>query len=154
MEGWAWRYAPHAALATILGLGALYAVHILREQGRAELRPEIERLEKALAASEADRARAENASDAYRSEVDALRARPVPRVPVRLCVTGDAVPRPKPAPENVIGTPTTAWGDRAPSGDNLAAGPDIGPDLYALAQACDVEQAKLRALQGWIDAVR
>lgn len=154
MEGWAWRYAPRAALAAILGLGALYAVHILREQGRAELRPEIERLGQALAASEVNRARAEAASSAYRSEVDALRARPVPRTPVRLCREAPALPSSGTTAAGTDGGAAPTRRDDATPRDDLAAGPDIGPDLYALAQACDVEQAKLRALQGWVDAVR
>jgi hypothetical protein len=149
---WLWRYAPHAILAAGLGLLCIYAVYTFREQGRAELRPQIERLEAALAAERADRARAERAADSYQSEMERLRERTlnrtVNRTPVRLCVTpdpkGGAAPEgtddPAPAPRSDDGSPRS----------NPQAGPDIGADLYALVAACDAENAKLRALQGWI----
>ena len=154
MPWWVWRYAPHAILAVLLGLAAVYVVHTLREQGRAELRPEIERLGQALAASEVNRARAEAASSAYRSEVDALRARPIPRTPVRLCRETPALPSSGTTAAGTDGGAAPTRRDDAAPRDDLAAGPDIGPDLYALAQSCDAEVAKLRALQGWINAVR
>ena len=150
--GWLWRYAPHAILAAGLGLLCIYAVHTFREQGRAELRPEIERLEAALAAEKADRARAERASDAYQSEMESLRQRAASsaanRPPVRLCVAPD--PQGRAAPEGTDdSTPAPRSDDGAPRNDPQA-GPDIGADLYALVAACDAENAKLRALQGWI----
>jgi hypothetical protein len=72
---WLWRYAPHAILSAGLGILCIYAVYTFREQGRAELRPQIERLEAALAAERADRARAERAADSYQSEMQRLRER-------------------------------------------------------------------------------
>jgi hypothetical protein len=149
---WLWRYAPHAILAAGLGLLCIYAVYTFREQGRAELRPQIERLETALAAERADRARAERASDSYQLEIERLNKRTlnrtVNRTPVRLCVTpvaqggaaAEGTNDPAPAPRS----------DDGSAGSNPQAGPDIGADLYALVAACDAENAKLRALQGWI----
>jgi len=149
---WLWRYAPHAVIAAGLGLACIYGVYTLREQGRAELRPQIERLEAELAAERADRARAERAADSYQSEMDRLRQRAanrtVDRTPVRLCVS--PAPPAGDAPQGTDGTPTTARSDDRPAGSDPKAGPDIGADLYALAAACDAENAKLRALQGWV----
>ena len=145
---WVLRFAPHAIVAALLGLVVAFGIHRAKEQVRAELEPKIESLEAQLEAERADRARAEAAANAYRSEIDALRSRPVPRTPVRLCVetpapvggTTERVDGPAPAP---------AGGNELSRGD-IAQGPDIGPDLYALAQMCDAEFAKLRALQKWV----
>lgn len=150
---WLWRYAPHALIAAVLGLTCIYAVYTLREQGRAELRPQIERLEAELAAERADRARAERAADSYQSEMERLRERTARatanRSPVRLCVTPTA-PSAGNSAQGTDGAPTAAGSNDRPAGSDPKAGPDIGADLYALAAACDAENAKLRALQGWI----
>lgn len=150
---WLWRYAPHALIAAVLGLTCIYAVYTLREQGRAELRPQIERLEAELAAEKADRARAERASASYQSEMERLRERTARaaanRGPVRLCV----IPTAPPAGDAALrtnGSTTTTGSDERTAGSDPKAGPDIGADLYALAAACDAENAKLRALQGWV----
>jgi hypothetical protein len=149
---WLWRFAPHALIAAVLGLSCIYAVYTLREQGRAELRPQIERLEAALAAERADRARAERASDSYQLEIERLRERTlnrtVNRTPVRLCVTPD--PQGGEAPEGTDDPAPAPRSDDGSARSNPQAGPDIGADLYALVAACDAENAKLRALQGWI----
>jgi uncharacterized small protein (DUF1192 family) len=149
---WLWRYAPHAILAAGLGLLSVYVVHTLREQGRAELRPQIERLEAALVAERADRARAERAADSYQSEMERLRERTlnrtVNRTPVRLCVT--PTPQSGAAAEGTDDPAPAPRSDDGSARSNPQAGPDIGADLYALVAACDAENAKLRALQGWI----
>ena len=150
---WLWRFAPHAIVAAVLGLTCIYVVYTLREQGRAELRPQIERLEAELAAERADRARAERAADSYQSEMERLRERAVNRTvnrtPVRLCVSPPAPPVGDPA-QGTDDSPTTTGSDERKVGGDPKAGPDIGADLYALAAACDAENAKLRALQGWV----
>lgn len=150
---WLWRFAPHAIVAAVLGLTCIYVVYTLREQGRAELRPQIERLEAELAAERADRARAERAADSYQSEMERLRERAanrtVNRTPVRLCVT-PAAPSAGDAALRTNGSTATTGSDERKVGGNPKAGPDIGADLYALAAACDAENAKLRALQGWV----
>lgn len=150
---WLWRFAPHALIAAVLGLTCIYAVYTLREQGRAELRPQIERLEAELAAERADRARAERASASYQSEMERLRERTlnrtVNRTPVRLCVSPSAPPAGD-AALRTNGSTTTTGSDERKVGGDPKAGPDIGADLYALAAACDAENAKLRALQGWV----
>ena len=98
---WVWRYAPHAIGAALLGLIVAFGIHRAKEQVRAELEPKIENLEAQLEAERADRARAEAAANAYRSEIDALRSRPVPRTPVRLCVEAPA-PMPAKTPSGVV----------------------------------------------------
>jgi hypothetical protein len=147
------RVGPYFILSVlIIGSGWL-AGNWIKEKGRAELRPQIERLEATLAAERADRARAERAAAAYQSEMEDLRNRAVNRAvnrtPVRLCVAPKAVPSQQPA-QGVDGATTTAGVDVGPARGDLEAGPDIGEALYALAAACDAENAKLRALQGWI----
>jgi hypothetical protein len=149
---WLWRYAPHAILSAGLGLLCIYAVYTFREQGRAELRPQIERLETALAAERTNRARAERAANSYQSEMERLRERTlnrtVNRTPVRLCVTPD--PKGGSAPEGTNDPAPAPRSDDGSARSNPQAGPDIGAELYALVAACDAENAKLRALQGWI----
>jgi hypothetical protein len=149
-----WRVAPYALGVVIVVVAAMGALHNAKEEGRAELKPEIERLEATLAAERLDRARAEAAANSYRSEMDALRSRPVPRTPVRLCVSADPVPTTQPAAGNTVGTTTSSWGYNGTAASDFTAGPDIGPDLYDLAGRCDAEIAKLRALQGWVNDVR
>jgi hypothetical protein len=150
---WLWRYAPHAILAAGLGLLCIYAVYTFREQGRAELRPQIERLEAALAAERADRARAERASGSYQLEIERLRERAARtaanRSPVRLCLS-TPVTQGGAAAEGTDDPAPAARSDDGSARSNPQAGPDIGADLYALVAACDAENAKLRALQGWI----
>ena len=150
---WLWRYAPHAVVAAGLGLLCIYAVYTFREQGRAELRPQIERLEAALAAERADRARAERASGSYQLEIERLRERAARTVanrsPVRLCLNTPA-PQGGAAAEGTNAPAPAPRSDDGSARSNTQAGPDIGADLYALVAACDAENAKLRALQGWI----
>ena len=86
--------------------------------------------------------------------MDAIRNRPSVSRPVRLCVNPAPVPSPRDSAPGTNGSSTTTGSNTGPSGSNTQAGPDIGPDLYALAQSCDAEIAKLRALQGWVNDVR
>ena len=151
---WVWRVAPYVIGSLIVVVAIASILHSVKEAGRAELKPEIERLERALAAAKADRARAQAASDSYRSEMDAIRSRPVPRTPVRLCRDPDPVPATVATAGRTDGRTTTSWGFNGTTGSDFEAGPDIGPDLYDLAAKCDAEIAKLRALQGWINDVR
>lgn len=155
MPLWVWRVAPYATGVAIVVIAAMGALHNAKEKGRAELKPEIERLEAALAAAESDRARAKKAADSYRSEMDALRSRPVPRTPVRLCVKKPLnVPTTTPTASGAAGVTATTWGYNGTTESDFEAGPDISADLYDLAGRCDAEIAKLRALQGWVNDVR
>lgn len=151
---WVWRVAPYAIGVVVVVVAAMGALHNAKEEGRAELKPEIERLEATLAAERLDRARAEAAANSYRSEMDALRSRPIPRTPVRLCVSTDPVPTTQPTTSSTVGTTAPTWGYNGTAASDFTAGPDIGPDLYDLAGRCDAEIAKLRALQGWVNDVR
>lgn len=155
IPAWALRFAPYLVGLIVIVVACMGALENAKESGRAELKPQVERLEATLAAERVDRARAEKAADAYRSEMDALRSRPVPRTPVRLCVEKriDVPTQFTPADR---ATRTTAPAGRydETAGSNLEAGPDISADLYDLAGRCDAEIAKLRALQGWVNDVR
>ena len=151
---WLWRVAPYAIGVVVIVVASWGALNNAREEGRNELRPEIERLEAELAAERSARARAQAASNAYRSEMDGLRNRPPVSRPVRLCVNHAPVPSPRESAPGTDGSSTTTGSDAGPAGPNTQTGPDIGPDLYALAQSCDAEIAKLRALPGWVRDVR
>jgi hypothetical protein len=146
------RIAPYAIISAFVIISGFAAGQWIKEQGRKELRPQIERLEAALAAERADRARAERASGSYQLEIERLRERAARtaanRSPVRLCVT--PAPQGGAAPEGTDDTAPAPRSDDGSAGSNPQAGPDIGADLYALVAACDAENAKLRALQGWI----
>ena len=147
------RIAPYAIISALVIISGFAAGQWIKEQGRKELRPQIERLEAALAEERADRARAERASGSYQLEIERLRKRTLDRAVnrpvVRLCnnVTatsdGDAALR-------TTSSSATTGSDERTTGTNPTPGPDIGADLYALAAACDAENAKLRALQGWV----
>lgn len=136
------------ALAAGLGMLAIYAVHTFREQGREEIRPQVERLEAELRTERANRIRAEVASTAYASELAALASRPARSTPVRLCREPAAVPAGSPA-QGVDGAAPAAGSSAGSAGANFEQGPDIGPDLRELAAQCDAQNAKLRALQKW-----
>lgn len=150
------RLGPYVILSTlVIGAGYL-AGEWIKEKGRAEIRPQVERLEAALAAEKADRSRAERASASYQSEMELLRNRAVNstlnRTPVRLCVTAPVPPSGGSAQGANDSSPESRGHDRAARA-NPTPGPDIGADLYALAFACDAEIAKLRALQGWANGL-
>jgi len=147
------RYLPHLILVILAVAGMAYAVHHIREGVRRELEPQIDRLETELRAERADRARAEAASDAYQSELAGLRTRPTPAAPVRLCRT-PSVSGTGQAAQGTDGAAAASGSGPEGSGEGAGEGPgpDIGPDLYALADACDVVAARLRALQGWVAA--
>ena len=146
------RIAPYAIISAFVIISGFAAGQWIKEQGRKELRPQIERLEAALAEERADRARAERASGSYQLEIERLRERAARtaanRSPVRLCVTPD--PQGGAAAEGTNDPAPATRSDDGSAGSNPQAGPDIGADLYALAAACDAENAKLRALQGWV----
>lgn len=151
---WLWRVAPYAIGVVVIVVASWGALNNAKEEGRNELRPEIQRLEAELAAERTSRKRAEAASGSYRREMDALRNRPPVRTSVRLCINPPAVPSPRDSAPGTDGSSSTTGIDNGPPHANTQAGPDIGPDLYALAQSCDAEIAKLRALQGWVNDVR
>ena len=136
------------ALAAGLGMLAIYAVHTFREQGREEIRPQVERLEAELRTERANRIRAEVASTAYASELAALASRPARSTPVRLCREPAAVPA-NSAAQGTDGAAPTTGSSAGSAGANLEPGPDIGPELRELAAQCDAQNAKLRALQKW-----
>lgn len=154
MPWWLWRVAPYAIGVVVIVVASWGALNNAKEEGRNELRPEIERLEAELAAERSARERAQVASNAYRSEMDALRNRPPVRTPVRLCVNPAPVSDTRDTTPGTTGSSATTGFDDGSAGANTQAGPDIGPDLRALAFSCDAELAKLRALQGWVNDVR
>ncbi len=148
IPAWLLRYVPHAVILTAFLVSCVYVVHMLREQGRDEMRPVIAKLESELADERAARIRNEEALDAYQRELSIIRSRPRPSTPVRLCVP--AVPQAEQPPFATHDSTSISGSGTELSGENLTAGPDIGPPLRDLAYQCDAENAKLRALQNWV----
>jgi hypothetical protein len=142
------HFAPHLAISAIVIVAGGLAGLWVKEQGRKEMRPVIERLQTELNAEREHRKRNEAAINDYQSELSALRKRPLNRSPVRLCID-TAVPLDA-ATGHTAGAAASAGSDDRPTGGDLKAGPDIGAELYALTAACDAEIAKLRALQNWV----
>lgn len=149
IQAWLLRQLPWVILsAVILGSG-FAAGWWLKEQGRKEMRPVIERLESDLASERAARQRNEDALNAYQQELDLLRSRPRPTSPVRLCVTPSVREASAPAGGSDGAAPASG-SDTGSAGTDLVAGADIGVPLRNLAYRCDAENAKLRALQDWV----
>lgn len=152
ITAWLLKQAPYLILSAGIVLFGAWIGHLLIEKGRNELRQEVARLELELATERTNRARAEAASSAYSQELADLNRRPVRNTPVRLCVSPPAVPASQSSSGTTDTSPTTG-SDAGSAGGDLAAGPDIGPALRSLAMACDLENAKLRALQGWANGL-
>jgi hypothetical protein len=148
MPLWLARFLPHITLSLgVIVMGFVVGAW-LKEQGRKELRPVIERLQTELDTERENRKRNEAALNGYQSELAALRKRTVSRTPVRLCIDG-------PVQDDAAGSvddSTAAAGSGAGSArGNHRASADIGPALRELAYNCDAENAKLRALQKWLE---
>ena len=152
IQAWLLRQAPYLILSVGVILFGYWIGSTLIERGRNEIRPQLEKLELELATERTNRARAEAASSAYSQELADLNRRPVRTGPVRLCVNSPAVPASQ-SPSGVADSSSTTGSDAGSVGEDLAAGPDIGPALRSLAMACDMENAKLRALQGWANGL-
>lgn len=147
IQAWLIRQMPWVLISLAL-IGSGWAVGAwLMEKGRAEMRPQIQKLQAELDNERAARIRNEEAVNGYLKELEGLRSRPRPTSPVRLCVTPRQA---EPAARTIDDSPTTGGSRTSPDGENNLAGPDIGPPLRELAYQCDAENAKLRALQNWV----
>jgi hypothetical protein len=152
IQAWLLRQAPYLILSAGVLLFAYWIGSSLIERGRNEIRPQLEKAQEELATERANRARAEAASSAYSQELANLNRRIVRNTPVRLCVT-PSVSQDGAASQGADGSASQPGSDLGSAGSDLAAGPDIGPALRGLAMACDAENAKLRALQGWVNGL-
>ncbi len=158
------RYAPQ--LLAVVGI--LFIAHLVYDYGRAreqaKLRPElisaqaeINSLRARAQAEGIARERVEKTLEAYHAEILEVRTRPAPVGPVRLCRNpAPRVPAAPAAPGGADGAASRAGSGAEGAGGDFGEGPgpDIGPDLAALAASCDVVAARLRALQGWAAAPR
>jgi hypothetical protein len=151
IQAWLIRQAPYLIIVVGVILLGYWIGSTLIERGRNEIRPQLEKLELELATERTNRARAEAASSAYAQELADLNRRPVRTGPVRLCVT--PAMSTSESPSGTTDPSPTTGSDAGSAGSDLAAGPDIGPALRSLALACDMENAKLRALQGWANGL-
>jgi hypothetical protein len=152
IQAWLLKQAPYLILSVGLLLLGYWVGSALIERGRAELRPVIEQLQSDLASERASRIRNEEALDAYQKELSVIRSRPRPSTPVRLCVT-PSVREASAAASGADGAPAGSGSDAGSAGADYRAGPDIGAALRELAYQCDAENAKLRALQGWVNGL-
>lgn len=158
------RYAPQLLAA----VGILFGAHLVYDFGRAreqaKLRPElisaqaeINSLRVRAEAERIARERVEKTLESYHAEILEIRTRPVPAAPVRLCRNpAPRLPVTPAAPGGADGAASRPGSDAEGAGGDSGQGPgpDIGPDLAALAASCDVVAARLRALQGWAAAPR
>jgi hypothetical protein len=153
IQAWLLRQAPYLILSVGVILFGYWIGSTLIERGRNEIRPQLEKLELELATERTNRARAEAASSAYSQELADLNRRPVRTGPVRLCVSPSSAMSASESTGGVTNPASATGGDAGSAGSDLTAGPDIGPALRSLALACDMENAKLRALQGWANGL-
>lgn len=135
-------------LAALVALGLI--VNDWRE--KAAMVPVLEqRIDQANAQIELERKQrddAQAASKGYQDELATLRAAraAAPARAVRLC----NVPARTAAAEVSAPEPGSDGGTTAPGGDAPAAGPDIGPGLYAIADRCDDLSAQVRGLHDFV----
>lgn len=158
------RYAPLMLAVVGIAFGAHLVYHYGRAREQAKLRPElvsaqaeINSLRARVQAERIARERVEKTLESYHAEILEIRTRPMPAAPVRLCRNAAARLPATPAATGGADGAASRPGSRAEdAGGNSAEGPgpDIGPDLAALAVSCDVVAARLRALQGWAAAPR
>jgi hypothetical protein len=153
------RYAPQLLLAVGVAFGLHLAFDAGKSRARASLEPKLISLQAevnhARARAQAERMareRVEKTLESYHAEILAIRTRPAPAAPVRLCRNpAPRVPATAAAPGRADGAASRPGsGTEGAGGDSAEGpGPDIGADLAALAASCDVVAARLRALQSW-----
>ena len=158
------RYAPQLLLAVGVAFGLHLAFDAGKTRARASLEPKLISLQAevnyARARAQAEqmaRERVEKTLESYHAEILEIRTRPAPVGPVRLCRNpAPSLPATPAAPGGADGAaPRAGSGAEGAGGDSEEGpGPDIGPDLAALAASCDVVAARLRALQSWAAAPR
>lgn len=158
------RYAPQLLAVVGVAFGLHLAFDAGKTRARASLEPKLVSLQAevnyARARAQAERMareRVEKTLESYHAEILAIRTRPVPVGPVRLCRNpAPRLPATPAAPGGADGAASRAGsGAEGAGGDSgEGPGPDIGADLAALAASCDVVAARLRALQGWVAAPR
>ncbi len=116
----------------------------------------IEYQEQYRTAMRAEITRVARASKGYQDELTALRitALAQPARVVRLCrPAGPSRPADRPADAGSDGAAAAAGVVPETAGSGVEQGPDIGPDLYALADEADRIVAQCRALQEYVDGL-
>lgn len=149
ITGWLIRNSIPIALSAMVLAGLLFVAHSLKEQGRNEVRPMLDKaleerdnLASQLENERAERQRAEEATSAYSKELASLRRRPRGE-PVRVCFDETApMSTPSAAASDPNGTAALAGGLPGTARGDLEA-------LRELAYQCDEVSARLRALQKW-----
>ena len=154
------RLAGYGLAALAVGLLA-WRIHAWRRAYQA-----LPAAREALAASESARAtersqwaaestRIATVSKGYLDELEKLRTarQSVPARAVRLCSSPAQARSDTPAPAATAGvdvSPAASGELPAAAGSDHPAGPDIGPDLYALADEADSVVASCRSLQEYV----
>jgi hypothetical protein len=122
------------AAAVLVALGFLaWTVHGWHRDAQ-----QLEAVRRDMAALQAAQAASQKASEGLQNELEELRSSRKPAPPVRVCKPA------KPVPQAGAGRddPATGAGELPKE-----AGPDIGADLYGLADDADELAARLRACQ-------
>lgn len=148
------RLAIYAAAATLICF-LIWREHRATQRA-AELRVEVQQANANLAALQAawdhERKIAKDATDDYESRLQALSAAraDTPTRSVRLCSSPTGwVPAAAAAAGAGPGDPAGREDD---AGRDLEAGPDIGNDLYALADEWDKRAAQCNSLIRWVQS--
>jgi hypothetical protein len=146
-----WLYGA-AAVVLLAGLGYVKHLHgkaAERDAAVAQARAAERRYTDLQALHAVQIKKAEDASNAYQSDLQRLereRSQPVPVV--RLCRSPATVPAPRPAASGSDAAEAGHVGE-APAGDS-GAGPDIGQALIEYGLACEANGLQLDRLQEWV----
>jgi hypothetical protein len=148
-----WRAALFA-LVFYLGwrYGAAHERDAIADERVAQAEAMVKGMEAVRAEQAAAEARSEKVETAYEESKKELAdvRRDIPARVVRLCVAASRQ-------RDVPGVSAPASVDDGRPGDQAdvqgEAGPDLGPELYALADECDDNARRLGALQGWVSSV-
>ena len=115
---------------------------------QAEAAAQVAQAKAAMAEQQKRFSEAQRASEGYQHELSEIRARPVDRSPIRLCLNRPRVPGPDAATGGSSPALPAAGVLPEQAGGDPVAGPDIGADLRDLAREADEVAAKGRAIQG------
>lgn len=148
-----WRAALGLALVWVgWHYGAAHERGAIEDERVAQLKATVVAVEAARAEEAAARERSTEVETRYEDaklELDRVRA-DIPARVVRLCVAAGSQ-------RHLPGVPAAPGVDHGASADQPdvsgTAGPDIGPELYALADQCDDAARRLSAAQEWLHSV-
>jgi hypothetical protein len=149
IQAWLLKNAALVAVSAVVLGSALWVGHSLKEAGRNEIRPildktlaERDNLASQLESERAERQKAEEATSAYSKELASIRRR-VSGEPVRVCFDETS------AVSAASGTASNSDAAASQAGSVSGAARGDLAALRELAYQCDAVSARLRALQSW-----